>query len=262
MIHSTDNPKIKHVIALKKENRRKKSGLIVIEGKKEVTMARQAGLKIKELYCLADSGQTETPNLVLADQVYKVSDKVFRAMSFRQNIDGYLAVAKEPAQTLDRLKPGPTPLFLVLNNLEKPGNLGAAARIADATGADALLVCDPQVDIYNHNVIRASRGSVFIVPVIKTTSQKALAWLAQQGVQIVVTSPQADQDYDQLDLKGSTAIVIGSENRGVDSIWLENDLTLAKIPLLGQIDSLNASVSAGVLLYEALRQRRSGSHPE
>jgi TrmH family RNA methyltransferase len=255
MISSLDNPQIKRVLRLRKEHRRKKAGLVLIEGQKEVSMAVSAGWRLSDVfYCPSQISDKQTVNWP-AREIHAVSEKVFKRLSVRQGPDGLLALAQEPDTSPDKLKMGERSLVLVADNLEKPGNLGAIIRTADAAGLAAVFVTGEKVDIYNYNVIRASRGSVFALPVVKANRQELKKMLLKKGFSIITASPEAKKVYTQADMAGKAAIVVGSENQGVSPDWLGQETQAARIPMLGQIDSLNASVSAALFIYEALRQR-------
>lgn len=255
MIISKDNHSIKKLIGLKKENRRKKAGLILVEGIKEVEMARAGGLPVLQVYYVPGMPCKQVMQKFKDADVYEVSKDVFAQLSFRQNPDWIMAVASQPDQGLDKIDIGVCPLLLVLDSLEKPGNLGAIVRTAEAAGVDAVIVCDKGVDIYNHNVIRASRGAVFSIPVLRSESKQTKEWLENKGLRIVVATPHTQNIYTDQDLSEPAAIIVGSEDKGVGKIWLGRGVREVKIPLVGKIDSLNVSVSAGILVYEAIRQR-------
>jgi len=150
------------------------------------------------------------------------------------------------------------PLVIVAESVEKPGNLGAILRTADAAGVDALLVCDPRVDIWNPNVVRASRGAVFSVPTVECDNAAALEWLEGRGIRILAATPSADQVYADIDLRAPVAIAVGTEDEGLSAFWMSNAQVKVRIPMLGKVNSLNVSVSTALLVYEAIRQR---SHP-
>jgi TrmH family RNA methyltransferase len=254
-ITSPQNPKIKELIKLKKASKRKEEDLIIIDGKAEIKMAVEAGVQIKEaFYC---------PDFAKAKNIFKFSDEIinevpaeiFKKISFRENPDGWLVVAKPKRKKIADIKLSKNPLVIVLETVEKPGNLGAILRSADAANADAVILCDPRTDIYNPNVIRASLGTVFTKQVVVSNNQETLNWLKENKITSLAASVQSDNFYFNTNLKKSIAIVVGTEHEGLSEFWQKNADERIKIPMLGKIDSLNASVSAAVILFEAVRQR-------
>jgi TrmH family RNA methyltransferase len=189
-------------------------------------------------------------------ELVEVSQPVFARMAYRENPDGWLAVLPAVRRGLDNFPPAAGPaLFVVAEAIEKPGNLGALLRSADAAGVTGVIVCDPATDIYNPNVVRSSRGTLFTVPVAEGTAPETLAWLRARRISVVATSPQARLAYTDADLRGPVAIVVGAEDAGLSAAWLgQADLSLL-IPMLGQVNSLNVATAATLLLYEARRQR-------
>jgi TrmH family RNA methyltransferase len=250
VITSIDNPRVKDVVRLRRSRERRRSGLFVAEGVREVERARDAGLTIVATYVAP--GLVEWP-----DGGEEVSERVLRKMAYRAEPEGVLAVVEAPQRDLPR---GGT-LYLVAVGIEKPGNLGAIARSADAAGADALLVADAEADPWNPNAIRASTGAVFTLPVVEATLDEVRGLDAQ----LVAAVVGADTAYSDADLAAPSALAVGAEDEGLDDRWrAAADVTVA-LPVLGRAaDSLNASTAAAVLLYEAVRQRaakRSTSDP-
>jgi TrmH family RNA methyltransferase len=184
-----------------------------------------------------------------------VSRPVFEKMSYRDNPDGWLAVFSIPHASLDDLKLSEMPLVIVAESVEKPGNLGAILRTADAAQVDALLVCDPRVDVWNPNVVRASRGAVFNVPVVECENSSALEWLKMRKMRILAATPSADNIYSDVDMRQPIAIVVGTEDKGLSDFWVSKADVKIKIPMLGKVNSLNVSVSTALIVYEAVRQR-------
>jgi TrmH family RNA methyltransferase len=176
-------------------------------------------------------------------------------MSYRENPDGWLGIFPIPHVTLPDLKLSEIPLVIVAESIEKPGNLGAILRTADAAGVDALLICDPRVDVWNPNVIRASRGTVFSVPLVECENAAALEWLRANKIQVLAATPSADRMYSSVDLTLPTAVTVGTEDQGLTGFWLENADAQVRIPMMGRVNSLNVSVSTALILYEAVRQR-------
>lgn len=240
MITSLDNPRVKEVVRLRSGRERRRLGLFVAEGRREVERAQAAGLRAVATYF--------APSLLAWDTGEEVSERVLARMAYRAEPEGVLAVFEAPARELPQ---GGT-LYLVAVGIEKPGNLGAMARTAEAAGADALVVAEAQVDVYNPNAIRASTGSVFTLPVVEAT----LDDVRGLGAQVVAAAVGAETRYTDADLTGPTAFVVGAEDEGLDARWrAAADLTVS-IPLRGTAaDSLNAATAAAILLFEAVRQR-------
>jgi TrmH family RNA methyltransferase len=186
---------------------------------------------------------------------------VFEKMSYRDNPDGWLAIVPAPHRTLDSLPLSPTPFLILAESVEKPGNLGAILRTADAAGVDGLLVCDPRVDLSNPNIVRASRGTLFTIPAVETTSGEALTWLQANKIKILAATPQADTLYTDADLCQPVCIAVGTEDEGLTDYWMENADLKVKIPMMGKVNSLNVSTSTAIILYEAVRQRRLHGRP-
>ena len=189
-------------------------------------------------------------------KVFELSKELYAKAALREGTEGVLAIVKTRQLTLDDLQPGEKPLIMVLEAVEKPGNLGAVLRSADAAGADAVIVCDPLTDLYNPNLIRASVGAVFTVPVVCCSSKDAISWLKGRGITILTAQLQDSSLYYDRDMTGPTAIVMGTEATGLTDIWRQAADAHIRIPMLGVEDSLNVSVSAAILLYEAVRQRQ------
>jgi TrmH family RNA methyltransferase len=241
VITSVDNPRVKEVLRLRKSRERRQSGLFIAEGPREVTRARAAGLRLVAAYY--------APELIdWAGEGEPVSEAVLRKMTYRADPEGVLAVVEAPQRALPR----DGTLYLVAVGVEKPGNLGAMARSAEAAGADALIVADAEADPWNPNAIRASTGAVFTLPVIEAT----LADVRALGVQLVAATSDAETPYTTANLAAPTAIAIGAEDAGLPAAWRRAaDVTVA-IPLRGRAtDSLNAAAAAAILLFEAVRQR-------
>ena len=253
-ITSTANPRIKSFAKLKTSRERVRSGLFLIEGTREIRHADVAGVEISSLLVCPDLGEiyrSETSN----HDVIEVTAEVMAKVAVRQNPPGSIAVATQFPTDLDRLEVGPDPLVLVVEAIEKPGNLGAMLRTADGAGVDAVIVADPGTDVFNPNVIRASQGALFTVPIAVAETREAVAWLRKHGAAVVGGYPEATESLWDADLVGSTALVVGAEDVGISPQW-DAITTRVQIPLAGSADSLNASVAAAVLLFEAVRQRR------
>ncbi|MFO0745923.1 MAG: RNA methyltransferase [Myxococcota bacterium] len=253
-ITSLQNPRIKALLRLiDKAAERREAGVAVVEGEKEIRLALAGGLAVREVYYCPALGGIVPPGV---GQVIEVSRDVFAKIAYRDDSDGLVAVAAVPERRLDDLQLGSLPLVMVVTAVEKPGNLGAILRTADGVGADAVIVCDPRCDPWNPNVIRASVGTVFTMPLAVATSDAARAWLTARGVKTVAATPSADSDlWSAAALGGPCAIVVGTEHEGLDDAWMAAADVRVKIPMRGRNDSLNVSVAAAILAYEALRRR-------
>lgn len=259
-ISSLQNPKVKNVLHLAKSSERKEQNLFVIEGFRETNLAFMAGFEFRSLfYCREIGNRPEINELITkvsADTpIFEISAQVFEKMAYRENSDGLIALAIPRYLKLEDLKLKENPLIIVLEKVEKPGNLGAVLRTADAAGVDAVIVCDPQTDIYNPNVIRSSIGCIFSNRVVCCTSSSALSWMQKHKIRSFSAALTATKWYHEQNLTGATAIVMGTEADGLTDFWLTQSDDQIKIPMLGQIDSLNVSNATAILVYEAMRQR-------
>lgn len=262
-ISSLQNPLIKSIRRLQqKASERKKTALFVAEGRREVSLALAAGfvpehlLLCEDIYH-ADDNYPVSWESIPPEKIANLSPSVYNKLAYRENVEGIILVGQQKPLSLQHLVLSSHPLILVLESVEKPGNLGAVMRTADAAGAELVILADPVADMYNPNVIRASLGCVFSVPVMVSDTPAAISWLKQQHIRILAAVLQTDTLYYQADMKGALALVFGSEDNGLSSEWREAADQLIKIPMSGSIDSLNISVSAAVLSYEAIRQNRS-----
>ncbi|MBL8050822.1 MAG: RNA methyltransferase [Anaerolineales bacterium] len=261
-ITSPQNPKIKHIVKLREDKRqRQKDDLILVEGYDELMLAFSCGLIPQTLLTapeLASKPLTFTSaetRWVEPVETFTVSQNVFEKISYRDNPDGWLGIFPTPKTSLDKIKLSNPALVIVAQSIEKPGNLGAILRTADAARVDAVLVCDPRVDIWNPNVIRASRGAVFALPVVEVESANALAWLKSSKMRVLAATPSADEVYSNVDMQESIAIAVGTEDKGLTDFWMQHADVKVQIPMLGKINSLNVSIATALLVYEALRQR-------
>ena len=257
-ITSSQNPKIKLLLQLQqKSSERRKAGLFVVEGRRELMHCLETGFDIACVFwCPAVAVGTE-PLPVLPDgvRVFEVSKAVYEKVAYRGSTEGIIAEVRTRQLSLTDLRLPEQPLVVVLERVEKPGNLGAVLRSADAAGVDAVIVCDPLTDLYNPNLIRSSVGAFFSVPCVACTSEACIGFLKQRGIQILTAQLQDSHLYYDTDMRRATAIVMGTEATGLTSQWREAADAHIRIPMLGRIDSLNVSVSAAVLMYEAVRQR-------
>jgi RNA methyltransferase, TrmH family len=245
------------VIALEKPRERKKQCLFVIEGKKEIGMALNAGYKIGNLFFCDEMITPEELKSLGADDklLIPVSKDVFDKIAVRENSGGVLAVAEQKVHRLESIRLKANPLLLILESVEKPGNLGAILRTADAAGVDAVIISDPQTDFYNPNVIRSSIGCVFTVPIASATSEETISWLKKNDIRIYCTYLKSANPYHEIDFRERCAIVMGTESTGLSPIWLENSTRNIIIPMGGAIDSMNVSTATAVVVFEARRQR-------
>lgn len=269
-ITSAQNPKIKETAALiEKSKERRARKLFAVEGLRETAACIRNGYTIKSVFfnsrivsqkqveALFPAGSTpegEQPAF------YQLSPAAYSKIAYRENTEGIIAIVEEKKLTLQDIKLGRKwehPLVLIVESVEKPGNLGALLRTADACGADAVLVCDPLTDLYNPNLIRSSLGGIFTGQVVACTNEEALCWLRANNINIFTAQLQDSQWYYQTNMAGPTAIVMGTESTGLTDFWRKASDAKIKIPMLGELDSLNVSVSAAVLCYEAVRQRCS-----
>jgi len=254
-ITSLQNPRVKHIVKLREDKRqRQKDGLFLVEGYDEIQLALSAGHKPQTLLTAPEIASRQL--VVPAAETLTVSRPVFEKMAYRDNPDGWLAIFPIPHVTLDSIRLLTTPpLVIVAESVEKPGNLGAMLRTADAAHVDAFLVCDPRVDAWNPNVVRASRGTIFSVPVVECDNASALKWLKTHGIQVLAATPSANVAYFDINMTRSTAIAVGTENEGLTDFWMDNADVKVKIPMLGKVNSLNVSVSTALIAYEVVRQR-------
>lgn len=260
LINSLQNPKIKFIKKLEKANERKEHGLFVIEGMREICLAALAGFNLTQLFIckniLKETHLYQLKNIPAVDETFEVSQDVYNSLAYREGTEGIIAVAKIKQQHLNDCKLLSSPLILVAEGVEKPGNLGALLRTADACGIDAVIVCDPKTDIFNSNVIRSSIGTVFTNKVIVCETEEAVQFFETNKIEIVAAELNATQTHYETDFKKGIAVIVGTEADGLSEKWLRAATQKIKIPMFGKIDSLNVSVSAAVLLYEAIRQRQ------
>jgi TrmH family RNA methyltransferase len=253
-IISLQNQKIKYIVKLREDKRqRQKDGVMLVEGYDELALALSSGLKPESLLTAPElvSRSIDIPS---AD-VTTVTRAVFEKISYRDNPDGWLGIFPIPKATLEDLKLSDVPLVIVAESVEKPGNLGAILRTADAAKVDAVIVCDPRVDLWNPNVVRASRGTVFTVPTVEVDSQTALAWLRSRKMRVLAATPSATILYTDVDLKEPIAITVGTEDEGLTDFWMQNADINVQIPMMGKVNSLNVSIATALITYEAVRQR-------
>lgn len=257
IITSTQNPKVKSLMQLEKPRERRKQQLFLIEGAREVRLALEAGYKIGNIFYCEEIVAKKELGFDLTDNklVIPVSREVFQKIAVREDSGGVLAVAEMKPHGLSQIRLSKNPLVLILEAVEKPGNLGAILRTADAAGVDAVIICDPQTDFYNPNVIRSSVGCVFTTQIAAATSDETIEWLKQNNISIYCTYLAASKVYHQADYTKASAIVMGTEATGLSDVWVKNSSANIIIPMHGKIDSMNVSNAAAVVVFEALRQR-------
>lgn len=287
-ITSAQNRKVKELLTLvEKSKARSAAGLFVVEGQRELGHCLDAGFIPETLFICGEvmavqnnavngaktghlteniEGKDGLDALIAKAEalnprlgVVQIPAFLYEKVAYRGSTEGIIAEVHSVPRSLEDLRLGESPLVMVLESVEKPGNLGAVLRSADAAGADAVIVCDTLTDIWNPNLIRSSVGAVFSVPVAVCTSADAIAFLKERGIRILTAQLQDSEWYYDTDMTGATALVMGTESTGLTQAWRDSADAHIKIPMLGRLDSLNVSVSAAVLLYEAVRQRKGGN---
>ena len=266
-ITSMQNPQVKHLVKLRDRRVRDSEGLTIIEEPRVIRRARHKSYPFHTVYfCPEQLFSGEAADLELLAELRRdaeagkwdlveLAPHVMSKVSYRDQPAGMLVMAPQSRSTLADLKLPAAPLLVILDGLQKPGNLGGILRTADAAAADAVIICGLGTDIFNPNVLRASTGAFFSVPTVETEAAEVRRFLQERGIRIVATTPDATEVYSETDLSGPTALVMGAEDRGLDAAWLDRDFALVKIPMQGEADSLNVGVAAAVVLFEAVRQR-------
>jgi TrmH family RNA methyltransferase len=258
---SVTNPRVKSLVGLRRRRQRDQLGLMLVEGYEELTLALSAGVVPRTLYycpeLVRDDGDLRTVAEVaaLGSEIVRVGTRVFEKVAYRESPDGWLAVVATVPTDLAGLRLPDNPLTLVCESVEKPGNLGAMLRTADAVGVSAVVAAQPITDWGNPNVVRASKGTVFSVPVAAAGSAEVLAWAKEHSMRVVAATPDTDVVFTDVDLSGPTMVAVGSEKHGLSPAWLDAADVRVRIPMFGQANSLNVATSAAIILYEALRQR-------
>ena len=268
IITSAQNPKIRLLLALQQKSaERRDKGLFVVEGVRELSHCIAAGMVVDTIFhCPAilksHPDAATLLNSVPVHRCFEVPEELYAKIAYRGGTEGVVAEVRTRQLTLGDLSLSEHPLLVVLESVEKPGNLGAVLRSADAAHADAVIVCDPLTDLYNPNLIRSSIGAVFTVPCVACTSQECIHFLKQNGIRILTAQLQDSHLYYDTDMTQGTALVMGTESTGLTDIWRQAADAHIRIPMLGKLDSLNVSVSTAILLFEAVRQRhRENSTP-
>ena len=250
-VTSAQNPKIRNLLLLQEKSRaRREQGLFVVEGRRELQHCLEAGFTVIP-------GQVANVIPGLTGNLVEIPEALYRKVAYREGTEGVIAEVEVKERRLEDLELPENPLVVVLEAVEKPGNLGAVLRSADAARADAVIVCDPLTDLWNPNLIRASLGGIFTVPTVAASSEETIAWLKAHGIRILTAQLQDSSWYYDVDMTVGTALVMGTESTGLTDIWRRAADAHIRIPMLGRLDSLNVSVSAAILLFEAVRQRNS-----
>jgi TrmH family RNA methyltransferase len=257
LITSPQNPKIKNILSLEKPRERREQNTFIVEGVREMTLALEAGYEIQSLFfCPTIISEAEVAAFGLDEStLIPVQESVFAKIAYRESTGGVLAIARQKMHSLQHIAMSKNPLLLIIEAVEKPGNLGALLRTADAARIDAVIICDPNTDFYNPNVIRSSVGCVFTVQLASAESSETIQWLKKNNISVYCTYLQASESYHLKDYTGPCAIVMGTESTGLSSLWVENSDANIIIPMSGKIDSMNVSTAAAVVIFEAKRQR-------
>ena len=257
-ITSNQNPRIRNFQHLLKARERRNQGVFVLEGILEIGKAAAAGYHFKSVFFCPDIISAKAVEELIDEnheEVFSVSTEIFEKIAYRENSGGIVILAEPQEHKLENLKLKEQPLLIVLEAVEKPGNLGAILRTADAAAVDAVIICDPQTDLYNPNVVRSSIGCLFSVPVAVASSAEVINWLGMKKISIYCTALSASVPYHTINFKRSSAIVLGTEATGITKTWLDASDNNIIIPMLGQADSLNVSTAAAIVVFEARRQR-------
>lgn len=263
-ITSFQNSQIKNVVKLHKRKERDQQHRMIIEGYRAIVYALENRYPLDELYFCPELffGKNET---ALIERVAKtntslieVAEGPFCKMAYRERPEGLLAIAPQVRRPLNTHTPVDQACYLIAESIEKPANLGSILRAADGAGAQAVIVCDAATDLFNPDVVRASVGTFFSLPTLESSSAATFHWCRQHGIQTVAATPEAEQLYTQIDLRGSLALVVGSEQYGLSPLWRNQADVQVKLPMHGQVNSLNVAIAAALLLYEVVRQRQAG----
>lgn len=258
---SAQNPKIKELLRLREKKERDATALFLVEGYRELKRAVDAGVRFESVFVCPNlflgSNEDKLTQSIKAP-IFELPKPLFEKVSYRDRPDGLIGIAYQMKASLKTLsKPKTASLYVVAEAIEKPGNLGTILRSSDAVGASAVIVCDRCTDIYNPNVVRASVGTLFTLPVVEAAGDEVIPWLKERGIQIVAATPSASLNFTEAPLSGSIAIAVGTEQLGLSQKWLEAATLRVRIPMKGVADSLNVAMATTLLLYEALRQRSS-----
>jgi TrmH family RNA methyltransferase len=266
-ITSPANPRLKHLLALRRRRGREAEGRTLVEGYEELTLVLDAGVAPETIYHCPELMADPGTQLALVERaaaagaaVIRLGRAAFEKVAYREGPDGFLGVVRAPdRRCADLALPAVTPLVLVCEAVEKPGNLGAMLRTADAAGVHAVVAADPVTDWGNPNLVRASKGTVFSVPVASDPTDAVVAWLERTGTPLVAATPEGEVEHTEVDYTGPVAVAVGAEKHGLGPALLAAARHRVRIPMQGRANSLNVATSAAILLYEAVRQRRAGS---
>ena len=261
---SLHNPRVKALLALSRRRVRDAEGLTVVEGHDELALAVEAGVRPHTFYYCPELAPPLSAALVkriraLSAPVVRLSREVFERVAYREGPDGFLATVPSPGMSLARLPLSARPFLLVCEGIEKPGNLGAMLRTAEAAGVEAVIAADSVTDWGNPNVVRASKGTVFSVPVARATLAETLSWLQAHGIPLVATTPDTDAVHTEVDYRGPVALAVGAESTGLTDAALAAAAHRVRIPMAGHVNSLNAATAAAIVIYEVVRQRSGES---
>lgn len=264
---STSNPRLKHVVRLRTCSVREETGEMIVEGYRECRRALDHGYRPKAVFHCPDfylKNENE-PALVeecagLGAEIFTCTKQCFSKIAYKERPDGLLFTGPHVTVGLEDLRLPENALVVVTEAIEKPGNLGTILRSADAAGASAVIVCNRTTDIHNPNVVRASTGALFTVPIAEAASEEALAFLKERGFRILAATPHAEKKHFEVDLSGNVAVALGAEQYGLGGLWMDGADLRVRIPMLGSADSLNVSAAATIMLYEAVRQRLGKGH--
>ncbi len=255
-LSSLKNPKIKEIIALQEKSKeRREKEVFIVEGIRELEACISGGYEIDSLFYVPEQYPKEKAENVSCRHLYSLPLEVYSKIAYRGGTEGVIAIVREKKRQLTEIILSKNPLVIVLESVEKPGNLGAILRTADAARIDAVIVCDPLTDLFNPNIIRSSLGGIFTNQVCCCNSEDCYKWLKDNNISIFTAELQAAGFYHETDMSGPSAIVMGSESDGLKQFWREHADARIKIPMNGVIDSLNVSVSTAIICFEALRQR-------
>lgn len=262
MITSLSNPQVKQAVKLRDGKKRREDGLFLIDGRREIQRAIESGIEATKIFYFPDGCSEEFTEKMFSSgaEMIAVSEPVLEKIAYGSRDEGAVAIARRPVRTLESLKLSQRPIIGVAEGVEKPGNVGALLRSADGAGLDALILADCKTDLYNPNAIRASLGTIFSVPIVETTSQAAVDWLTEKGIVIFAAIVDGAIEYSTADYRQPCAIVVGSEADGLTSAWRGANVQPIYLPMNGIADSLNVSVTAGILFYHALAERRKSAN--
>ncbi len=259
VLTSLQNPKVKYLAGLRERRQRDQAGVFPVEGFDELSLAIESGARPTEVVICRelfhDPGQAKLLKRVGDAHLIEVDKRVFEKIAYRDNPDGWFGTFPIPKRRLDDLRLSQTPFLIIGEALEKPGNLGAILRTADAAGVDGMISCDPHTDWGNPNVVRASKGALFSVPVADASTQQTIKWLKSKQIRIIAGIAQDSTRYTDADLTGPVAIVVGTEKYGLSQDWIDQADEKVWIPMSGRVNSLNVATAAALLIYEVVRQR-------